>query len=233
VAAPRTGRRSPPLPETTFTPPAPRPILRGWSHALAVPPAIAGAIALVAISGGDLARRISLAVYGISLVLLFAVSAMYHRGPWSPRTRRVWGRLDHATIFVAIAGTYTPVVVNVLRGWQSIVLLTVIWVLAGSGATIAAIGIPLPRGVTVGLYIAVGWTVVFFLPALVDRIHGSGLLVIAIGGALYSVGAVVYAVRWPRLWPGVFGFHELFHVLVIAASAVYFVFIAVTIAAPR
>jgi hemolysin III len=208
-------------------------MLRGWSHALAVPPAIAGATALVALSGGDLARHISLAVYGISLVLLFAVSAMYHRGPWSARTRRVWGRLDHATIFVAIAGTYTPVVVNVLSGWQSILLLTVIWVLAGSGAAIAATAIPLPRGVTVGLYIVVGWIVVFFLPALADRIHGSGLLVLAIGGALYSAGAFVYALQWPRLWPRVFGFHEAFHVLVIAASAVYFVFIAATIAAPR
>jgi hemolysin III len=208
-------------------------MLRGWSHALAVPPAIAGAIALVALSGGDLARHISLAVYGVSLVMLFAVSAMYHRGPWSVRTRRVWGRLDHATIFVAIAGTYTPVVVNVLSGWQSILLLTVIWVLAGSGAAIAATAIPMPRGVTVVLYIAVGWTVVLFFPALADRIHGSGLLVLAIGGALYSAGAIVYALQWPRLWPRVFGFHEAFHVLVIVASAVYFVFIAVTIAAPR
>lgn len=198
-----------------------------------MPPALVGAITLVAVSGGDVARRISLAVYGLSLVLLFAVSAMYHRGPWSLRTRRVWGRLDHATIFIAIAGTYTPVVVNVLRGWQSIVLLTVIWVLAAAGATVAATGIPLPRGVTVGLYIAVGWTVIFFMPALAERIHGSGLLVIAIGGALYSAGAIVYALRWPRLWPRVFGFHEVFHVLVIAASAVYFVFITVTIAVPR
>ncbi len=79
-----------------------------------MPVAIAGAITLVAISGGNLARQISLGVYGVSLVLLFAVSAAYHRGPWSMKTRRIWGRIDHATIFVAIAGTYTPVVVNVL-----------------------------------------------------------------------------------------------------------------------
>ena len=198
-----------------------------------MPPAVAGAITLVVVSSGNLARQISLGVYGVCLILLFSVSASYHRGPWSPRTRRVWRRLDHATIFVAIAGTYTPVVVNVLRGWQSIVLLTAIWVLAAAGATVAATGIPLPRGVTVGLYIAVGWTVIFFMPALAERIHGSGLLVIAIGGALYSAGAIVYALRWPRLWPRVFGFHEVFHVLVIAASAVYFVFITVTIAVPR
>jgi hemolysin III len=212
---------------------SPRPKLRGWSHALTVPVAIAGAVALVVVSGGGVERHISLAVYGISLVLLFGVSATYHCGPWSVKTRRVWGRLDHATIFVAIAGTYTPVVVNVLQGWQSIVLLTVIWVLAGSGVVVATTGIPMPRGVVVGLYIAVGWTVVFFLPALANRIHGSGLLVLAFGGALYSAGAVVYALRWPRLWPRVFGFHEVFHVLVIAASAVYFVFITYTIALPR
>jgi hemolysin III len=198
-----------------------------------VPPAIAGAITLVVVSGGNLARQISLGVYGVCLILLFSVSASYHRGPWSPRTRRVWRRLDHATIFLAIAGTYTPVVVNVLRGWPSIVLLVAIWVLAGSGVVVATTGIPLPRWVTVVLYLVVGWTVVFFLPALGERIHTSGLLVLAIGGALYCAGAVVYALKRPQLWPNVFGYHEVFHILVIAASAVYFVFILATVALPR
>ena len=155
-----------------------------------MPPAIAGAIVLVAISGGNIARQISLGVYGVSIVLLFAVSASYHRGPWSPRTRRVWRRLDHATIFVAIAGTYTPVVVNVLQGWPSIVLLVAIWVLAISGVVVATTGVPLPRWVTVVLYIAVACTVVFFLPALADRIHASGVIILLTGGALYSAGAV-------------------------------------------
>jgi hemolysin III len=198
-----------------------------------VPPAIAGAIVLVAISGGNIARQISLGVYGVSIVLLFAVSASYHRGPWSPRTRRVWRRLDHATIFVAIAGTYTPVVVNVLQGWPSIVLLVGIWVLAISGVVVATTGVPLPRWVTVVLYIAVACTVVFFLPALADRIHASGVIILLTGGALYSAGAVVYAVKWPRLWPRVFGYHEVFHIFVIAATAVYFVFITATVAVPR
>ncbi len=208
---------------------AARPMLRGLSHAIAVPPAIAGSITLVVVSGGDAARRISLAVYGASLVLLFAVSAAYHRGPWSTRARAVWRRLDHSMIFVAIAGTYTPVVVNVLQGWQSSVLLAVIWVLATSGVVVAATGIPVPRGGMVGLYIAVGWTIVFFLPALAERVHAGGLVLLAIGAALYSTGAIVYALRRPRLWPGVFGYHEVFHVLVIAASAVFFGFIAMTV----
>jgi hemolysin III len=198
-----------------------------------VPPAIAGAITLVVVSGGNLARQISLGVYGVCLILLFSVSASYHRGPWSPRTRRVWRRLDHATIFLAIAGTYTPVVVNVLQGWPSIVLLVGIWVLAGSGVVVATTGIPLPRWVTVVLYLGVGWTVVFFLPALGERIHTSGLLVLAIGGALYMAGAIVYALKRPQLWPRVFSYHEVFHVLVIAATAVYFVFILATVALPR
>jgi hemolysin III len=198
-----------------------------------VPLALAGAIILVVAGSGNVARQISLAVYGVCLVLLFSVSASYHRGPWSPRTRRVWGRLDHATIFLAIAGTYTPVVVNVLQGWPSIVLLVAIWVLAGSGVIVATTGIPLPRWVTVVLYLGVGWSVVFFLPALGDRIHASGLLVLALGGVLYCAGAIVYAVKWPRLWPRVFGFHEVFHILVIAATAVYFVFILETVALPR
>ncbi len=225
--------RSPPLPDTTLTAAPPRPSLRGLTHLATVPLAIAGAISLVVLSGGNIARQISLGIYGVCLVLLFAVSASYHRGPWSPRTRRVWGRLDHATIFLAIAGTYTPVVVNVLRGWPSIVLLVVIWVLAGSGVVVATTGVPLPRWVTVVLYLGVGWTVVFFLPALGDRIHASGLVVLAAGGALYCAGAICYATKRPRLWPKVFGYHEVFHILVIAATAVYFVFIMDTVALQR
>ena len=207
--------------------------MRGLTHLATVPLAIAGAISLVVVSGGNVARQISLGIYGVSIVLLFAVSASYHRGPWSPRTRSVWRRLDHATIFVAIAGTYTPVVVNVLKGWPSIVLLVVIWVLAISGVVVATTGVPLPRWVTVVLYIAVACTVVFFLPALADRIHASGVIVLLIGGGLYSAGAAAYALRWPRLWPYVFGYHEVFHIFVIAATAVYFVFIMDTVALSR
>ena len=186
------------------------------------------------ISGGDIARHISLAVYGVCLVLLFAVSATYHRGPWSLKTRRVWGRLDHATIFLAIAGTYTPVVVNVLQGWQSIVLLTVdlgarrrrchrrhhrhsAAAMGGGGA--------LHRGRDGRSCSSCRRS------ATASTEAGSSCS--RVGGALYSAGAIVYALRWPRLWPRVFGFHEVFHVLVIAATAVYFVFIAATIAAPR
>jgi len=208
---------------------ADRPLLRGWSHVIAVPAALAGAITLVVVSGGDATRRISLAVYGASLVLLFAVSATYHRGPWSARSRAVWRRLDHAMIFVAIAGTYTPVVANVLQGWQSSLLLALIWLLATSGVVVAATAIPLPRGVTVGLYVAVGWTVVFFLPALATRVHAQGLAVLLCGALLYSAGAIVYALRRPRLWPRVFGYHEVFHMLVIAASGVFYAFIAATV----
>ena len=207
--------------------------MRGLTHLATVPLAIAGAISLVVVSGGNVARQISLGIYGVSIVLLFAVSASYHRGPWSLRTRSVWRRLDHATIFVAIAGTYTPVVVNVLKGWPSIVLLVVIWVLAISGVVVATTGVPLPRWVTVVLYIAVACTVVFFLPALADRIHASGVIVLLIGGGLYSAGAAAYALRWPRLWPYVFGYHEVFHIFVIAATAVYFVFIMDTVALSR
>jgi hemolysin III len=113
------------------------------------------------------------------------------------------------------------------------VLLVVIWVLAISGVVVATTGVPLPRWVTVVLYIAVACTVVFFLPALADRIHASGVIVLLVGGGLYSAGAAAYALRWPRLWPYVFGYHEVFHIFVIAATAVYFVFIMDTVALSR
>jgi hemolysin III len=205
---------------------AQRPLLRGWSHAIAIVPAIAGATVLVVSAHGEPAKQLSLAVYGVGLTLLFTVSALYHRGPWSPRVLAVWRRLDHATIFVMIAATYTPVVVVVLDGWLRIAVLAGIWVLTVTGAVIVTTRMSLPRYALVLLYVAVGWSALVALPAMAVRLGASGMAYILAGGALYSLGAVAYALRRPRLWPSVFGYHEVFHILVIAATGVFFAFIA-------
>lgn len=209
----------------------PRPMLRGWTHAIAVPAAAGGGVALVIAGRGDAARQVSLAVYGTALTLLFTVSALYHRGPWTPRVRGIWRRLDHATIFVAIAGTYTPIVVNLLQGWTRVALLLIVWALAVCGVVVAAGGIDLPRLATAGLYFGVGCTVIAFLPALLGRVDGLGLLTLAAGGGLYAAGAAIYVARRPRLWPSVFSYHEVFHLFVIAASAIFFAFITVYVVA--
>lgn len=206
--------------------PVTRPALRGWSHAVAVLPATVGAIALVVVSHGNAARQISLAIYGAALILLFSVSALYHRGPWTPRGRARWRRVDRSMIFVAIAGTYTPVVANLLQGWTAVALLALIWSLALGGVVIVGAALPVPPPVLVGLYVAVGWTAVGFFPALISSVDPVGLLAIVLAGVLYSAGAVVYALQRPTLWPRVFGYHEVFHLFVIAASAVLFAFIA-------
>jgi hemolysin III len=202
-----------------------RPMLRGWSHAIAILPAIIGATALVLVSGGEPAKRASVAVYGIALILLFTVSTMYHRGPWSPRVRAVWRRIDHANIFVMIAATYTPIAVTILDGSLRIGILVAIWVTAVVGIVLVATPIRMPRAVLVLLYMAAGWIAVVILPTLYARIGPTGFALLLAGGLLYTLGGVSYALKRPRLWPNVFGYHEVFHLLVIAASAMFFVFI--------
>jgi len=207
-----------------------RPLLRGWSHLAAIPPAAVGAAALVRIAWHDPGRALSLSVYGTALILLFTVSALYHLGPWSPRVRAAFRRADHATIFLMIAATYTPIVAITTDGWIRTLVLCDVWLLALVGAVLVSTPLVLPRFVLVLLYLCVGWTALWAMPVMVTRIGVSGFLALATGGALYSAGALVYAIRRPRLWPTVFGYHEVFHLMVIAATAVFYVFIAGNVA---
>ena len=205
---------------------AQRPLLRGWLHVIAIAPALAGAMTLVVLARGHPVKVATLTVYGIGVTLLFTVSALYHLGPWSEGARAAWRRADHATIFLMIAGTYTPITAVILDGWPRIALLTAIWTLALAGAVVVGSGLRVPRHTLVLLYVAVGWTALVAMPAFFARIGPVGIAYLAAGGALYSAGAVAYASRRPRLWPDVFGYHEVFHLLVIAATAVFFAFIA-------
>jgi hemolysin III len=206
-----------------------RPLFRGWLHAATFLPAVVGAAALVILASGDRTKQLSLLVYGIALASLFGVSALYHRISWSPAWRRRLQRADHANIFVMIAATYTPISVTVLSGSARIFVLVTIWLTAGLGAALVIAPLRMPRWVMVSLYIAVGWVALLVIPALVASLGAGGIAVLLTGGALYSLGAVAYAMRRPRLWPRVFGYHELFHLLVVAASAVFFLFMTLTV----
>jgi hemolysin III len=203
----------------------PKPLLRGWSHAVAAVIAVAGLVSLVVITRHDPAKLISMMVYGLGLVLLFGVSATYHIFNWPPRVKDWLRRADHATIFVFIAATYTPLVYNVLDGWWRLGVLITIWTCALAGVVGAAPFLRIPRVALASLYVAMGWIAVVALVPLTAALGWAAALLMALGGLQYSLGAAAYAFRRPRLWPRVFGYHEVFHLAVITASITFYVIV--------
>jgi hemolysin III len=200
-----------------------QPLLRGWIHLCTVPLAVAAAVLLVSVAPNTTARLAATA-YGLAVCALFTVSALYHRVRWYRAAHLRMRRLDHGTIFVMIAGTYTPVCLLALNGATSVVLLTVVWSVAGAGFVLCVAGIAERRRVaTSSCYIGLGWIGVVVLPQLVARLEGWQLLLIAAGGALYSVGAVCLATRRPDPFPATFGYHEVWHTLVVLACAFHYV----------
>jgi hemolysin III len=208
-----------------------KPLLRGWSHAVAALVAVAGLVALIVITRHDPAKLVSMIVYGAGLVLLFGVSATYHTINWPPRVRDWLRRADHATIFVFIAATYTPLAFNVLHGWWRVSVLALIWASAAAGVAGAAPFLRIPRQVLTSLYLAMGWVAVIALVPLTAALGWAAAALMALGGLQYSIGAAAYAFKWPRLWPRVFGYHEFFHLAVITASITFYV-IVVSYAVP-
>lgn len=198
-----------------------RPLLRGWFHAGAAVGAVALTILLCWLSRGDTPRLISMLIFGLSMIELYTVSATYHIGRWPERTRRVLRSLDHANIFVLIAGTYTPLCFNILDGWLRITILSVIWFLAVLGVAFSVLTLRLPRWVVASLYIGMGWVVILALPAFLAVLPWTAVATLVLGGLLYTVGAVVYARRWPNPFPRILGFHEIFHLFVIAGSVAF------------
>src|SRR5882672_7144172 len=204
---------------------ADKPLLRGWSHAVAALVSVAGLVTLIVVTRDDPAKLVSMIVYGTGLVLLFGVSATYHIFKWPPRVKDWLRRADHATIFVFIAATYTPLAFNVLDGWWRIAVLVAIWACAVAGVAGAAPFLRIPRQLLAGLYLAMGWVAVVALVPLTAALGWVAALLIALGGLQYTLGAAAYAFRRPRLWPRVFGYHELFHLAVITASVTFYVLI--------
>jgi hemolysin III len=202
-----------------------KPLLRGWSHAISALVAIAGLVALIVITRNDTGKLVSMLVYGIGLVLLFGVSGTYHVFNWPPRVKDWLRRADHATIFVFIAATYTPLAYNVLDGWWRIGVLTAIWVCAVAGVAGAAPFLRIPRRILASLYLAMGWVAVVALVPLTAALGWAAAGLMALGGLQYSLGAAAYAFKRPSLWPRVFGYHELFHLAVITASVTFYVIV--------
>ena len=198
-----------------------RPVLRGWIHAVATPCSLA-ATTILACRATTAPAVAATVVFAVCSVELFGVSAVYHLGSWSARVRAVLGRVDHADILFLIAGTYTPLSVLVLRGGERIAVLSVVWVAAVLGALSLIAWAGLPRSARVAAYVVLGWVAIPVLPELL-RSAGPATLLVAAGGGLYTLGALVYGRRRPDPWPRVFGFHEVFHCLTVAAFACQFI----------
>ncbi|MFC9234938.1 hemolysin III family protein [Streptomyces decoyicus] len=198
-----------------------KPRMRGWLHAGMVPLSLAGGIVLIALSRSAAAVA-ACSVFAVSALLLFGTSGVYHRGTWGPRGEAVLRTLDHANIFLIIAGTYTPLSVLLLPAGQQLELLSLVWAGAAAGIAFRVWWIRAPRWLYTLCYIALGWAAVFYLPDFA-RTGGTPVVVLIIaGGLLYTAGALVYGLKRPDPSPRWFGFHEVFHTLTIAAFTAHY-----------
>ena len=203
------------------TPTAGKPLLRGWSHVLAAIAAAVYAVMLLPLAGGDWLRLTTLSVYCVALVWLFACSAVYHILAWSPSRRKLLRSIDRSNIYLVIAATSTAISANVLDGWQRIVPLAAVWVLTLVGITVTVIQVRVSAALRVALYILTGLSGIFAAPALIAALPFEASIAIIGGALLYIVGGLIYAVRRPDPFPRFFGYHEIFHLFVIAASGVF------------
>jgi hemolysin III len=208
-------------------PPVPlKPRLRGVLHQWAFVSSVPLGVALV-VAAEDVRARIAVTVYAVSLVALFGISALYHRVNWRSLTARRWmRRLDHSMIFVVIAGSYTPFALLALHGPLAVAILVAVWAGALGGVVLNLVWSSAPKWLRAMLYVALGWVAVAALPRLAAAIGTGGLTLVALGGVLYTLGAVVYSVKRPDPVPSVFGYHEIFHALVTIAAALQFAVIA-------
>ncbi len=196
--------------------------VRGFLHGGAAIAAVAGSVFLVA-QAHSWSARFSVLVFGVAMVALYTTSSLYHSVPWRAVAKRRMQRLDHSMIYLLIAGTYTPFTVIVLDPPLRWLLLALVWGIAVLGIVQKAFLTRIPGGFSVALSTILGWLAVFFAWPLVQRLALAGTVLVVVGGVLYTVGMVFLVTNRPRLWPRVFSYHEAFHVLVVAATAVHFV----------
>ncbi len=206
-----------------------KPRLRGWLHLVNAPLTLAAGVVLIALSP-TAPTRIGSAIYAGSALLLFTVSAIYHRGTWSPRVHHFLKRFDHANIFLLIAGSYTPFGLLLLEGTTRTVLLVTVWTGAALGVGFRVLWVGAPRWLYLPIYLGLGWAAVFFVDDFAQGAERLGVrtgtavvVLVIVGGALYTVGAIVYGFKRPDPWPRWFGFHEIFHTFTILAFVSHYV----------
>ncbi len=194
-----------------------KPLWRGWIHAVTFPLSIAAGIVLILLADG-VAAKLSCAVFMVTSMLLFGNSALYHRFNWGPKMKITLKRIDHSNIFLLIAGSYTPLAVLCLPKGQATLLLSIVWIMTFFGILFRVFWVGAPRWLYVAIYISMGWAAVMYMGDFF-RANSTAMILILAGGLCYIVGAVVYGLKKPNPFPGVFGFHEIFHSLTVAAFA--------------
>ncbi|MCZ2804144.1 hemolysin III family protein [Modestobacter sp. VKM Ac-2983] len=201
-----------------------RPRMRGWLHLFAFFGSIIAGAVLIPLAAVQGARAgWSVALYCVTILGLFGVSALYHRRRWSPRGWKLMKRADHSMIFVFIAGTYTPFALLAVpepTGWW---LLALVWTGAGLGVALKVIWPHAPRWLGVPIYLALGWAAVFVMVDILQLVGVTAMVLLAVGGLLYSIGAIAYASKRPNPWPGTFGYHEVFHAMTIVAAICHYI----------
>jgi hemolysin III len=212
----------------TDTPTIDKPLLRGWLHLGAAPIALIAGMALM-VFAPTLAGRVSAAIFTLTAVMLFGTSAVYHRGKWKPKTRDLLRRLDHANIFLIIAGTYTPLCVLLLEDPTRTLVLSIVWAGAILGVIFRVVWINAPRWIYVPLYVALGWVAVGFIGPFYATGGAAVVGLVAAGGLCYTVGAVLYGFKWPGKTAKYFGYHEYFHALTVAGFACHFIATAIAL----
>jgi hemolysin III len=205
-----------------------KPKLRGWLHAGTTPLALVAGIVLIALAP-TAPSRAAAAVFAVTAVLLFGTSAVYHRGKWSPRARMLLKRLDHSNIFLIIAGSYTPFAVILLPPDRARTLLLIVWSGAIAGVLFRVLWVGAPRWLYTPVYVALGWVAVIYLPDFLNRGGVAVLVLIVVGGALYSLGALVYGLKRPDPSPRWFGFHEIFHTCTVLAFIVHYIAVSLAV----
>jgi hemolysin III len=199
-----------------------KPRLRGWLHAATSPAVLACAVVLIVLAPTGLATAAA-AAFGVTSVVLFTTSAVYHRGRWSARADRWLKRIDHANIFLLIAGSYTPFAVLALDDEARVAVLASVWAAAIAGAVFRMVWVDAPRWLYVAFYLGLGWAAGIVAPQLLHGAGAAAFILVGIGGACYTLGGVVYGLQRPDPSPRWFGFHEVFHSLTLAAFVVHYV----------
>lgn len=204
--------------------------ISGLIHLVSAGLALAGLALLLIVSRGDALKQVSVGIYGFSLVLLFSASAIYHLVPGGEDATRRLRKFDHAAIYVFIAGTYTPICLIFFSGYLQWGFMVLIWAMALAGVVVKLFVINAPRWVTAGIYLVMGWMAILVIKPMLAVIPTGGLLWMLAGGVLYTLGAVIYITKKLDFFPGVFGFHEVWHVFVTLAALSHFIMIYVYVA---
>jgi len=215
-------------PELSPAPAEPKPKLRGWLHAFTAPLLGAAIVYLICIAPGH-GVKAALAIYLACALLLFGNSALYHIGNWKPTTKAVFRRIDHSNIYLFVAGTYTPLSVILLTGASRITILALIWGLALAGVLFRVLWLGAPRKLYTAMYIVMGWAAVWWMPQFWTDGSPAIVILILVGGVVYSLGAVVYSRKWPNPSPTWFGFHEVFHSCTVIAAFCHWVAVLLAI----